>query len=147
MAKVVIHDGLINLPPDSPLECLDVTRTVQDAKDECDINLIMARYQRTGLMPEGIGTGTYGDFSQALEFQDAQNLLIRAREQFEALPSKIRDRFHNNPVELLDFVHNVDNKKEAQELGLLNKEPPVVDPAAAAAGTVAPPGGAVGGGK
>lgn len=122
MAKITIHDGLINPPPDTPIECLDESRTVQDAKDECDINVIMQRYQKMGIMPQGIGTGVYGDFSGAGDFQEAQEIIARARSQFEALPSKLRDKFRNNPAQFLTWVADKANLEEAASLGLLTDE-------------------------
>lgn len=122
MAKITIHDGLINPPPDTPIECLDESRTVQDAKDECDINVIMQRYQKMGIMPQGIGTGVYGDFSGAGDFQEAQEIIARARSQFDALPSKLRDKFRNNPGQFLAWVADKANLEEAASLGLLTDE-------------------------
>lgn len=94
----------------------------QEFKDECDINRIMARYTRSGVFPPAVSVGRYGDFSDVDDFHSAQNLLIKAREQFAGLPAKVRDRFKNNPAEFLEFVHNKDNYKEALELGLLSDE-------------------------
>lgn len=122
MAKVTIHDGLINPPPDSPLECLDPSRTVQDAKDECDINVIMQRYKTMGVMPQGVGVGVYGDFSGAEDFQAAQETIMRARAQFDALPSEVRARFKNDPAGLLAFVADKNNLEEAARMGLLKDE-------------------------
>ena len=40
---------------------------------------------------------------------------------FDNLPSDVRNRFNNNPAQLLDFVADPENKEEAIELGLLPK--------------------------
>ena len=37
------------------------------------------------------------------------------------LPAKIRQRFNNNPAELIAFLQNSDNIEEAVELGLMEK--------------------------
>lgn len=105
------------------LECpITEGRTQQDAKDECDINVIMKKYVKTGTLPPGIGIGRYGDFSDAADYLDAQNILIQAKQQFDSLPSKVRERFQNSPVAMLAFVHDKTNLEEARSLGLLKDE-------------------------
>lgn len=89
-------------------------------KDECDINNIMARYQKTGLL-EHVQThqGRYGDFSDLPDYQTALNTVIQAEEAFGSLPSSIRKRFGNDPSEFLAFVQDAENREEMQRLGLI----------------------------
>lgn len=103
------------------------SRTKQHFKDECDINQIMEKYARTGVLPIPVNSrAVYGDYSTPFDFQEAQELIIRAREQFEALPSGLRNRFGNDPKNFLAFCSDPGNKKEMGELGLLKE--PVGDP-------------------
>lgn len=37
------------------------SRTQMADQASCDVNMIMARFQRTGILPEGKGPGQYGD--------------------------------------------------------------------------------------
>lgn len=91
-------------------------------KLECDINNIMARYNRTGQLPEMIKTDPqYGDYSEAPDFQEASNIVIKAREQFEALPAKVRERFQNSPETFLAFATDKSNREEMGRMGLLNE--------------------------
>lgn len=99
--------------------------TQQQFKDECDINKIMDRYLRTGVLSDPLnmrGPGTYGDYTEYGDYMENMNKVIEAREMFEALPSKIRERFGNNPGKLIEFVLDVNNKDEAIKLGLLKVE-------------------------
>jgi len=104
-----------------------VSMTLQDAKDECDINMIIARHDRTGSwsgsgkMPTVVPQ--FGDFDSVDDFQTAQDTILRAREHFASLPSHIRSRFQNDPVRLLEFVSNKDNQVEAVRLGLASSPP------------------------
>lgn len=109
-------------------------RAVQDAIDECDINVIMKKYIKTGVLPPGVGIARYGDFSSAEDFLDAQNTIIQAKQQFDALPSAVRARFQNSPTALLAFLGDRKNLEEARSLGLLKEEP--VKAAQAATGGV-----------
>lgn len=115
-----------------------ICRTQQQFKDECDINVIVRRHLANGDPGRFVKAqvGTYGDFYEAPDFQMAQDILVESRAQFEALPARIRDRFRNEPAELLAFVMDKDNLEEARKLGLLKDEvapaaaPPVVPPGA-----------------
>lgn len=99
--------------------------TKQEFKDECDVNLILRRYQdappRAWSNPPRL---RYGDFAEANDFLDAQLLVKQAEEQFNSLPAELRDRFANSPSRFLDFLHRPENAAEARKLGLLNPEPP-----------------------
>lgn len=106
----------------------DQVRTEQRYLQECDINTLMAKYVRTGALPEGIRVGQYGDFSTATSFFDAQMLLQTAEAQFMSLPAKVRAHFDNDPGKLLAFVHNPANRAAAQDLGLLASEGPQAKP-------------------
>lgn len=104
---------------ESGLRCTDESRAVQSSKDECDINTIMRRFGVTGQMPKGVRMPTYADFESAVEFQSAMNAIAMANESFDSMPSEVRDRFHNNPAEFVDFVNNEANRAEAEKFGLL----------------------------
>lgn len=96
--------------------------TKQSFRDECDINRIMKRYAQSGTLPPGL-PGTYGDFTGPGELLDAYELVKNAEEQFNALPSALRERFHNKPAEFLAFVGQEKNREEAEKLGLLRPDP------------------------
>lgn len=110
-------------PPDVVLDC-DAAKdmTSQEFKNECDINQIMARFRVSGVVPGTARVGTYGDFSAVEDFQQAQAVIERARDQFEGLSADVRARFRNDPVEFLRFVSDSGNLEEAFKLGLLSEE-------------------------
>jgi len=97
------------------------TRAKQKFRDECDLNTLMSKYRDSGLLPAGVEV-QYGDFADVGEYQDAQNLLLAAKEQFESLPSAQRERFKNDPVKFLQFVQDKGNMPALRELGMLNDE-------------------------
>lgn len=102
-------------------------RTKQSHKKETDINNIMARFQKTGAI-DFVNTRApqYGD-ATGIEFQTAMETVAKANEMFADLPSKIRERFHNNAEELLFFLEKEENRTEAAMLGLL-KDPAPKEP-------------------
>lgn len=98
--------------------------TEQSHLHECDVNKIIAKYDRNGLITHiSKIEGKYGDVTGA-DFQSAQNLVINAQYMFDQLPSEIRKRFDNNPGRLLAFMENEANREEALKLGLISPETP-----------------------
>lgn len=100
-------------------ECTDPSRTHQSFKQECDINNVLNRYNKTGQLPQLIKENPqYGDFSQMEEFQESLNTVQKAHEQFELLPARTRERFMNDPARFLAFATNPANMREMVQLGL-----------------------------
>lgn len=98
-------------------------RTKQEFVKECDINFIMQKYTRTGVLPELIKTDPkYGDFSSAPDFREAQDIIAHANEQFAALSSRQRERFGNDPARFLEFVADGENSDEMAKLGFMKPE-------------------------
>jgi len=96
------------------------SRTKQAFKEECDINNIVKKYQKTQAITHTNSIqGQYGDFSNVNDYHDALNSVMAANDRFMALPSSIRARFSNDPAELIKFVSNESNYDEAIQLGLI----------------------------
>lgn len=122
-------------------------RTKQSFKDECDINIIMSRYMKTGQLEHlSQRAPSYGDI-QDIDFQEAMDIVAYGREAFAALPSELRDRFANDPARFLAFVQDPSNQPEAKKLGLLkaSEGPPPHDLNAQAAPLPTPPAASPGG--
>ena len=99
--------------------------TQQQFKDECDINRIMDRYLKTGVLSDPLdrrGTPKYGEYADIGDYMEHMNKVVEANEMFEALPASIRKRFNNNPADLIEFVMDSNNRAEAEFLGLIDKE-------------------------
>lgn len=124
--SVVIHSRY-NLPPNPGFKNDEPSLTQQHFKDEADINNIMARYQKTGVLVDPLTQTTrkpmFDDFSELGDFRDHQQAVIDAQEMFMELPSRLRARFANDPAELLQWLSDPANKEEAIELGLFSKPP------------------------
>lgn len=107
----------------------DDSRAKQSFKDESDINNIMAQYMRTGVITHmKENEGQYIDLPEGVDYQSALNMVIAAGEAFDSLPGSVRQRFQNNAVEFLDFMDDPDNIEESVELGLREREAPVIEP-------------------
>lgn len=113
----------VNVEDPAGLDCSVLpSRTSQEFAKEVDINTIAERYRLTGELPENVPMVLQGDFTNALDFRSAMELVVAAREGFMEQPAEIRARFRNDPQEFLDFVSDVANLDEAIKLGLVRKE-------------------------
>lgn len=93
--------------------------TVQYEKEACDINNIIANYQKSGQVQHlNKRQGGYGDVSAATSYQEALELVERAEEEFSRLPAKLRFKLDNDPYKFLEYVNNPENYDEMVELGL-----------------------------
>lgn len=118
-----------------------VDYTDQSCLKECDIRGIIDRYKVTGQMPRVLSPELFGDVdvSKVGDYMDAMLLVQAAQEEFSALPAKIRDRFDNDPVKLMEFLNDPSKVDEAVELGLVavqSKEPQPATPVAGGSDTV-----------
>jgi hypothetical protein len=83
--------------------------TEQAHKEQCDINLILKDYTRTGLIKHAKqNAGRYDDFT-SVDYEKAQNTVAQVKSLFEGLPSSIRLEFNHNPSEFLNYMQNPDN--------------------------------------
>lgn len=99
------------------------SRTKQEFAKDADINNIVKKFIKTGQLPPTAlaqQKQAYADYSEIGSFHESFNQILGAREMFQQLPVEIRNRFQNDPGQLLDFVADPANETEARELGLLN---------------------------
>lgn len=117
-----------NPPPSLPTDVGGNSRTRQEFAAECDINRIVARIGAGLAAPAVCPSPVFQDISTVPDnLQDALELVRSSNELFASLPSKVRDRFANDPSQLFAFVANASNRDEAVKLGLIPT--PVTTPA------------------
>lgn len=116
------------------------SRAKQEFKAECDINNIMAKYARSGLI-EHVNRyqGQYGDFTEVVDYQEALNMVSQAQSAFMSLPASIRTRFENDPGKYLAFVQDPGNSEELVRMGLATKRPETASTAASPPAATTPP--------
>jgi len=94
-------------------------RTHQSFSKDADINNIMGRYKKTGLLPVSRVAPNFGDFSDVVDLTDTLARIKAAEVAFGVLPAATREKFGNDVAKLLDFVQDPANLKEAVNLKLL----------------------------
>lgn len=94
--------------------------TEQNHKDECDINHIIAKYDKTGLLTHVTEMETrFGDVT-GFEYREMVDTVINANRMFDELPAKVKKRFGNDTAAFLEFFDDPDNRDEAIKLGLID---------------------------
>lgn len=98
--------------------------TEQHHKKECDVNNIVKKYDKTGLI-EHIQRfeGEFGDLT-GMDFKAMQDKVANAKSRFNLLPADIRARFDNDPQKLISFMDDPRNREEGITLGLIKKSTP-----------------------
>lgn len=85
----------------------------------------MARYEATGIIEPALlnqREAVFGDFSSGEDFTTIQDKLVAVRNVFEGLPAHVRNRFDNDPAQLIDFMSDDANVEEAIKLGLAQRK-------------------------
>jgi len=100
------------------LRCDDPSLTQQQFAEEADINTIVDRFMKSGVMPTPSVMPQFADYEGVFDFQTAMNVVKAADENFMRLDSKVRARFNNSPQQFLEFFSNAENTDEAVRLGL-----------------------------
>lgn len=104
------------------------SKTQQSFKESCDVNNILARYQKTGIIDHvrknqeeyGIATGQ--------SFSEAMQLIASATNLFNELPSAARKHFNHDPAAFFDYMNDQDTPPDVallHELGLTGKPMPM----------------------
>lgn len=85
-------------------------RTKQSFKDSTDINKIMDKARKTGVVTHvGKYGSEYGDYSDVPDLMEAHERLQRANEIFEDLPGEVRREFKQSPADFFAWVNDPDN--------------------------------------
>lgn len=101
--------------------------TKQEPEADANVNNIVARYFKTGYLPETGKAPKFGDFTGP-GFQEMRNAIAAIDTQFMLLPPKVRKQFGNDPHALISFVNDPANAVKAAEMGLVPGLDPYADP-------------------
>lgn len=112
-------------PPKVSIYFKNPSLTEQCHKNDCEIDVILKRYQQTGFLVNPLEKSNripqFGDFSDLVGYQEQQNRLCKVKEHFEALPSQIRLMFGNDVGNYLQAMNDPARTEELIKLGLLKR--------------------------
>ena len=110
------------------------SQTMQEFKDEADINVLVARFKQTGAFYDALSARNQGvqprvpifeDVSEIPDFAAAQEIVNQGKAAFASLPPSIRSAFSNSPELFLAFMTENANKPDMlRKVGILAAEQP-----------------------
>lgn len=92
-----------------------------------DLNYLISKYEPDALAAYITARNIHRteivghDFSQELSLQEAKNVVLRSRKEFEALPDEIRKNFRNH-LEFIKFIDDPNNAQKMVNMGLLTPD-------------------------
>lgn len=99
------------------------SKTRQDMQEECDVNALMARYDKAGVWPnDNAAEPRYLDCSEVPDFRSAMDFMIEADKAFMSLPATVRREFDNNSADFVDYATDPANVGQMREWGLAPPE-------------------------
>lgn len=109
--------------------------TQQQFASEADVNVLIARYEKTGsfynpLTPQvgEVRRPMFEDVSAIPSVEEAQQTILEVQEIFGSLPSRVRERFGHNPAVFVEWAQNPANLPALAKLGVI--ELPKQEPSA-----------------
>lgn len=100
--------------------------TVQDEKDETDINYIVNKYAdgQKGIMTLDLGDSSqyaylqFGDATLPGDYSTALELVSGVREEFYSLPAYVRAKFGHDPMNFINQLNNPETLEYLRREGL-----------------------------
>lgn len=91
----------------------------QSMREECDVNLIVQRFQKTGLISHlADGVPSFVDVSELGDFRSVLEHCRSVEAYFQGLPAKVRAVFSNDSRSFMDYLEGNPGVGDLEELGL-----------------------------
>lgn len=104
-------------------------RTKQAFAEECDVNSIMQKYQKEGVITHVTKHQANYGFASSNDFRESVELMGKANDMFAELPSSTRKKFDGSVENFLDWVQDPENASQLDEMGALTETPAEPSPA------------------
>jgi len=89
--------------------------TIQDQKKSTDINEILNRFQKTGLMDHvQQNEPAFADVT-GYDFQTNQNTVATIQSMFNELPASVRQQFDHDPQKYIEHIAVQDNVEDMKD--------------------------------
>lgn len=117
-------------PPESPHLRFELpSKTEQCHREDCDINTIINRYRKTGVLGDSasqVRDMVFGDFASMPDRLTSEIAVAEAKENFMKLPIDVRKHFDHDMGKLLKALNDPSQIPTLQNLGIVRKPDPVV---------------------
>lgn len=93
----------------------DEGKTIQEQAAATDINYILERYNRTGLISHvNKHEAQYGEFKE-FDFQRNQNMIAQLTQTFEELPANVRRDFDDKVENFAEYIASQENIEDMKD--------------------------------
>lgn len=103
----------------NPKDARSRSKTQQNFRDTVNVNTIMKKAHKTGVLPVLGDIPHFADYSNVTDYQDSLNKVMAIDVLFAELPSGVRTKFGNDPDAILKFLNDPKNDAEARKIGLI----------------------------
>lgn len=105
-------------------------RTKQSFKEQCDVNKIVEKFARTGLIAHlAQGVPRFMDVSELPDYRTALTQVKKAQLYFEDLPANVREVFDNDVARFVDWMSTKSlDELEAMSMAEVDKISVAKDP-------------------
>jgi phage internal scaffolding protein len=105
------------------------TLTKQSMRNECNINYIVNKFQKTGVITHRNQFEAQYDDATGIDFKEALDMVKAGESMFAELPSAERRSFNNDPAKFMNWINNPDNQDDMIKRGYASdNRPPVEKP-------------------
>lgn len=88
---------------------------VQEQKESTDINNILKRFDKTGLIDHvNQNEAQYGEFAQ-YDLHHHMNTVAKIQSTFNELPATVKKQFNNSPQEWIEHLANPQNVEDMKD--------------------------------
>lgn len=103
--------------------------TEQNHKDACNVNKIVSRFQKTGLLDHlNSAQPMEIDSAPPISYHEALNIVAQGKTAFETLPATLRQHFEHDAAKYVEFCMNPENREELVKMGLAVAPIPPLEP-------------------
>lgn len=98
--------------------------TRQEFAAECDINVLMAHYEKNAIMPPVNGKEpSYFDASAVPDFREALDIAREAGDAFMRIPAAARKELDNDVYKFVEYCKDPENTEQLRKWGLVDPVP------------------------
>lgn len=95
------------------------SRTKQEFTKDCDINLIVKKYEKSGILSHlNRGKPSYVDNGDSVSLHEAMDKVMEAEGGFANLPAAVRDAANGDPVQLLEMLESEEGARVLEDAGM-----------------------------
>lgn len=112
-----VDHGSVAFVDDTP------SMTRQEFVAECDINILMAHYEKNAILPpQNRKEPQYFDASEVPDFRDSLDMAREAHEAFMRVPAQLRKELDNDVYKFVEYCQDPQNIEVLRKYGLAAPE-------------------------